>query len=274
MKRCWVIMWVSVLFIGQISAQSLERHRIAVFSPLFLDSAFDNNQNYRYATEFPKFINPGLEFYEGVQLAIDSLNKENLPLEFYIYDTRSASQSLVDQLTEAVNNKVELIIAHITGRELFQFAKVAKDSQIPVLNVNLPNDGGISNNPYFILLNTTLRSHCEEMYRYLQKNHPTDRMVFYTRKGQMEDMIKNYFTEFAKNTPALPVDIRFVELPVNFTQQQLIAPLDSNRKTVTIVGSLDTTYSHSILNKMGTVAKSYKPLVIGMPTWDNEDFSR
>ncbi len=267
-------MWVSVLFIGQLNAQSLERHRIAVFSPLFLDSAFDNNQNYRYATEFPKFINPGLEFYEGVQLAIDSLNKENLPLEFYIYDTRSASQSLVDQLTEAVNNKVELIIAHITGRELFQFAKVAKDSQIPVLNVNLPNDGGISNNPYFILLNTTLRSHCEEMYRYLQKNHPTDRMVFYTRKGQMEDMIKNYFTEFAKNTPALPVDIRFVELPINFTQQQLIAPLDSNRKTVTIVGSLDTTYSHSILNKMGIVAKSYKPLVIGMPTWDNEDFSR
>lgn len=274
MKRCWVILWVSVLFMGQVSAQSLERHRIAVFSPLFLDSAFDINQNYRYASEFPKFINPGLEFYEGVQLAIDSLNKENLPLEFYIYDTRSATQSLLDQLTEAVNNKVELIIAHITGRELFQFAKVAKDSQIPVLNVNLPNDGGISNNPYFILLNTTLRSHCEEMYRYLQKNHPTDRMVFYTRKGQMEDMIKNYFTEFGKSTPALPVDIRFVDLPVNFTQQQLIAPLDSNRKTVTIVGSLDTSFSHSILNKMGSVAKSYKPLVIGMPTWDNEDFSR
>lgn len=255
-------------------AQTQEKRKVAVFSPLYLDSAFDGNNNYRYASEFPKFIGPGLEFYEGVQLAIDSLNKQKAPLEFYIYDTRSATQSLTDQLNEAVNNKVELIIAHITGRELFQFAKVAREHQIPLVNINLPNDGGLSNNPYFIILNTTLRTHCEDLYRYLQKNHPTDKMVFYTRKGQLEDMIRGYFTDYGKNTPGLPVDIRFVDLPANFTSQQILAPLDSNRKTVTIVGSLDTSFSHSILGKLGAVAKSYKPLVIGMPTWDNEDFSR
>ena len=50
---------------------------------------------YRYAKNvFPKFINPGLEFYEGAQLALDSLNKENAPLEVFIYDTRSAKETL------------------------------------------------------------------------------------------------------------------------------------------------------------------------------------
>src|SRR5918911_1150193 len=52
--------------------------KIAIFAPLYLDSAFDASHEYRYGKNvFPKFINSGLEFYEGVQLALDSLAKEN-----------------------------------------------------------------------------------------------------------------------------------------------------------------------------------------------------
>ncbi|HEY8971191.1 MAG TPA: hypothetical protein VIM64_18935, partial [Puia sp.] len=54
---------------------STGRHKLAIFLPLYLDSAFDASNNYRYDKSFPKFINPGLEFYEGVQLALDSLQK-------------------------------------------------------------------------------------------------------------------------------------------------------------------------------------------------------
>src|SRR6266487_3242265 len=66
--------------------------RIAILAPLYLDSAFDANNNYRYGSVFPKFINPGLEFYEGVQLAFDSLNKENHRIEVFVFDTRSSDK--------------------------------------------------------------------------------------------------------------------------------------------------------------------------------------
>src|SRR5258706_14358476 len=90
------------------------KHKIAIFAPLYLDSAFDYNDEYRYAKNvFPKFINPGLEFYEGVQLALDSLNKEKTPLEVFVYDTRSAATSLNQQLEQAAIDSVELIIAHL-----------------------------------------------------------------------------------------------------------------------------------------------------------------
>ena len=52
------------------------KQKIAVFVPLYLDSAFDATNGYRYEKNFPKFLNPGLEFYEGIQFALDSLNKE------------------------------------------------------------------------------------------------------------------------------------------------------------------------------------------------------
>ncbi|MBL0070065.1 MAG: hypothetical protein IPP39_16795 [Chitinophagaceae bacterium] len=100
------------------------KHKIAIFAPLYLDSAFDNNDEYRYARNvFPKFINPGLEFYEGAQLALDSLNKENAPLEVFIYDTRSSKETLTDQLSNSELNGVELIIAHCSSAELKAFAE-------------------------------------------------------------------------------------------------------------------------------------------------------
>jgi hypothetical protein len=90
MKKRYLFLF---LVVGFLQFQDLLRknvkHKIAIFSPLYLDSAFDDLNNYRYEKQFPKFINPGLEFYEGVQLALDSLAKEGTPLEVFIYDTRS-----------------------------------------------------------------------------------------------------------------------------------------------------------------------------------------
>ena len=75
-------------------AQNSSRQKIAVFVPLYLDSAFDATNGYRYDKNFPKFINPGLELYEGIQLALDSLNKENTQLEVFVFDTRSTKTLL------------------------------------------------------------------------------------------------------------------------------------------------------------------------------------
>src|ERR1700744_1708077 len=76
------------------------RHQVAVFLPLYLDSAFDAGGNYRYDKNFPKFINPGLEFYEGAQMALDTLAKEQVKLDVHIYDTRSAKQTLQQMLDD------------------------------------------------------------------------------------------------------------------------------------------------------------------------------
>src|SRR5436309_8681870 len=88
------------------SFAQIPKQKIAIFSPLYLDSAFDAGNNYRHGMNFPKYINPGLEFYEGAQLALDSMTKENLPLEVYVFDTRSALKTLQQQLAEAEADSV------------------------------------------------------------------------------------------------------------------------------------------------------------------------
>ena len=249
------------------SSTTLPKQKIAVFAPLYLDSAFDAQHNYRYDKSFPKFINPGLEFYEGVQLALDSLNKEGLPLEVFIYDTKSAGKSIMEQLQQM--DSVQLIIAYCSPQENFLFAEEARNRQIPYVNANLPNNGGITNNPYFLLLNSTLKTHVEEDYRFLQKNYPLHPIVLFRKKGAMEDLIREYFTEAGKNTASVPLKIKVVELPADFNIKQVVNHLDSNQHFVCISGTLDDSFNRQLALYLASIHKIYKTTLLGMPTLEN-----
>jgi len=251
-----------------ILAQSA-KHKIAIFSPLYLDSAFDDLNNYRYEKQFPKFINPGLEFYEGVQLALDSLAKEGTQLEVFIYDTRSEKESLTQQLTKLDTSEIELILAYANPQESWNIANAAKAKKIPYININLPNDAGITDNPYFVMLNSTLQTHIGLLYKYLQKNYALAPIVMFRKKGQMEDMVKSLFDDAGKNTLSVPLKIKYVDLVDSFMVDQLAAKLDSNVHSVCIAGSLDENFGRRLSQQLAAIDKSYPLTLIGMPTFDN-----
>jgi hypothetical protein len=256
-------------------AQNASKQKIAVFVPLYLDSAFDATNNYRYDKNFPKFINPGLEFYEGVQFAIDTLNKENAQLEVFVYDTRSVQRNLLEQINE-IDSTVGLIIAHANAQENWVLAGEAMLRKIPYINVNLPNDGGIVNNPYFVMLNPSLRTHVESMYRYLQKYYAVGTTTVLRKKGQMEDLIKSYLEDYSKSTTTVPLRLKWVELTDSFTLKQLLPLLDSNRQNTFVAASLDDNFNRRLITQLALAGRSYKTSIIGMPTMDNLDkeFSR
>lgn len=256
--------------------QDVPKHKIAIFAPLYLDSAFDYNDEYRYAKNtFPKFINPGLEFYEGAQLALDSLNKEKAPLEVFIYDTKSSKESLTQQLNGAEMEGVEFIIAHCSSSEIKIFAEAGLRKNIPVINVNLPNDGGITANPFFVVMNPTLRTQCEGIYKHTQKYYSLNPIVIFRRKGQLEDRIKSYFDDFGKSTMAIPLQLKYVELTDSFTINQLKPYLDTTTQTLCIAGSLDENFGKRLIQQLTALKKQkYLSNVMGMPTWDGINFNK
>jgi len=262
----YILSIVSCLLSISLNAQN-GKQRIAIFAPLYLDSAFDATNTYRYDKNFPKFINPGLEFYEGVQFAIDSLNKENIPLEVFIFDTRSTKQLVQEQLNGV--DSLALIIGHATVQENWVLADEAKIRNIPYINVNLPNNGGITNNPYFVMLNPSLKTHVESVYRYLQKYYATNTITVVRKKGQMEDLIKTYIADFAQSTVSVPLKLKYVDLPDSFTVKQLL--LDSNRQNVFFAASLDDDFNRRLIRQIVIAGKQYKTTIVGMPTLDNLD---
>jgi len=279
MGRLKLALLISLLFLYPFTItfaqNNSSKQKIAVFVPLYLDSAFDATNTYRYDKNFPKFINPGLEFYEGVQFAIDSLNKENAQLEVFVYDTRSVQRNLLEQINE-IDSTVGLIIAHANAQENWVLAGEAMLRKIPYINVNLPNDGGIVNNPYFVMLNPSLRTHVESMYRYLQKYYSVGTTTVLRKKGQMEDLIKSYLEDYSKSTTTVPLRLKWVELTDSFTIKQLLHLLDSNRQNTFVAASLDDNFNRRLITQLALAGRSYKTSIIGMPTMDNLDkeFSR
>ena len=277
MKRTFLFALILSISFLHVSAQhSGPRHRIGIFAPLFLDSAFDNNNEYRYTkTTFPKFAGPGLDFIEGARLAMDSLSKEQVPLEVFIYDTRSSKESLAQQLAKTTTDSLEIILAYCSSNDLKQFADAGQRYNVPVINVNLPNDGGVTNNPFFVVLNSTLKTQIEGIYKFLQKYYALQTFIVFRKKGVLEDRIRGYLDDYTKSNPGVPLKLKYVELTDSFSIGQLQAQLDSNKQTVCIAGTLDENFGKRLVSQLSILKKSYPVTVVGMPTWDGiRDFTK
>jgi hypothetical protein len=196
-------------------------------------------------------------------------------LEVHIYDTRSSSQSVAQILESPDFQQTELIIGQVNATELHQLADVAAHKNIPFINVNFPNDGGISNNPDFVILNSTLKTHCESIYKFIQRNYPTSNLIFFRKAGAQEDRLKNYFVDIGKSTASIPLKLSYVMLTEPLDASQLVPYLDSSRKNICIVGTLDENFAKNICAQLASVNKTYPSKIFGMPTWDAiSDFSQ
>ncbi len=247
------------------------KHRISVLSPIYIDSAFKNNTYKIWGNYLPKIMLPGLEFYNGVSMAIDSLKNDGTSNLFVdIYDYRSKNNSITDIIEDSANKLSEskVIIASFSNRsDIKILADYAKKQQIPLISATYPNDGGISNNPYFFLLNPTLRTHCKAIYQHLQKRSNSSNLVYLSRKGNFEDMVKGLFTEFDAYYTQTALGIKSIDLTDSFSINQLSNKLDSTRENIIFCGSINETFALSIIENLAML-KKYKTTVIGMPTWD------
>jgi hypothetical protein len=251
-----------------------QTHYIAVFVPLYLDSVFDASNNYRYNETFPKFINPGLEFYEGAQLAMDTLKYEGAHLDVHIYDTHSKQNSISQILQSADFQNTELIIGYVNANESGLLANTALQKHIPFINVNLPNNSGVTGNPNMVVLSSTLKTHCESIYRFLQKNYATTPITYFYNKSAMSNDLKSYFADVEKNTASVPLHMKYVLVTEPVNQNQLLNYMDSTLQNVFVVGSLSESFSKNLCTELASLDKTYSMTIIGMPTWDNIDFTQ
>jgi len=261
------------LWVGILYAQDVKKHKIAIFTPLYLDSAFDASGNFIYEKTGARFVNAGLDFYYGAQLALDSLQKRGAPLEVFFCDSRG-KQSLQYQLAKPEMTDIEMVIAQSNASETKLLAETAVRKKIPFISATFPNDAGMEDNPYFVILNTTLKAHTESIYRFLQKYHSLDKIVVFRKPGTQEDLLKSYFTDITSSTVSSPLNIKFVDLKADYVPQTLAVHLDSTKRTVVIAGSLDEAFATKLTQTLSFLNNKYPVRVIGMPTWENFSFNK
>jgi hypothetical protein len=261
--------WYSKAF-----SQQPEPQKIAILAPLYLDTAF-NNYDYQLGNKnIPQYIIAGLDFYNGVMLAVDALQKEHANIEVWVYDTKKKGTDINAILKGMSFQNFSLILASLNNTDE---QKAVSDFSfyynIPVVSATYPNDANVTDNPFFVLLNSTLKTHVDGIFKYVQQNYTSNKPVFITRNEPLESRI---LTDFKANNPNL-FNQKYKTITLNNDEVSIdnLAPyIDINRTNVLVCGSLNTTLASNIAKTL-CENPQYKTILIGMPNWDGiRDFNK
>ena len=242
---------------------SFKTYRVGFFAPVFLDSVFTGTY-YRYGKNFPKFSFPGLEFFQGAQVALDSMLVYRANIEARFYDTRSVH--FESPLNGTAFDSLDLLIASVREPDFSVLAAFAKKKNIPFISATYPNDGGITDNPFLVIMNSTLRAHCEAIYSYILQAHSMDNIILATTAGSQEEKVAAYLKE--SNQPDGNTLLKYTTVKFENDFNIIKSSLDSTRNNVIIGGSLDEIFANEIARSCASLAKTYKIKLIGMPNWD------
>jgi len=201
-------------------------------------------------------------------MAADSLKQEGIKARIEIIDSRKTS---VQQQVFGENNyhKPDLVIGVVqSGGELKTLSDLAIKKKVPFLSATYPNDGGVRDNPNLMIINSTLKTHCFALFKYLQSNRRSNNIVLITRPGGVDDRIKNYLKEAEKTLGGDKLKWSMASLPDSFDNEQLAVYLDSNKTNTVIGASLDNMFSLRIIATLSSLREQYNCSVFGMPTWD------
>jgi ABC-type branched-subunit amino acid transport system substrate-binding protein len=271
MKRILqILLLVFIAFAGStdVNGQTKE-HQVALLLPLYLDSAYDAADAYRYGKGFPKQSIPALEFYIGAQYALDSLQKEGKKLKVHVIDYKAAAHQPSALSALPLFDSIDLILAPASGSDYLQIATLAQQKNIPFVSATYPNDGGIRNNPNVLIANAKLNTHLQATYNYVLRNHGTSKIFYVRRKNANDDRVAEVFTNLNASSNGPVMKMETVVLNDVMTTADLKAKLDTLRENVILAGSLDENFGRNLLMAASTLPKNIKLTIVGMPTWES-----
>ncbi len=249
------------------SVKNFPTYRVGIFAPMFLDSVFANG-NFKYKDGIPKFIMPAVDFVQGALTAFDSMKVGRENVKAFVYDTRSYKQNIPTLIKNKKLDSLDLIIGSVRDADYKQLAEFALQNHTPFISVTYPNDGGITGNPFTVILNSTLKAHCEAIYSYLLQNHGTDLIYLCRQKGSQEDKVAGYFKQLNEQDGKALLNIQTLNTDSVFTTAALQPKLDSNRQCIIIGASLDENFAKNLAGACYNLYPSYPITLIGMPNWD------
>ena len=266
-QKILILLFLTGLFAKAFAADTTQAPvRIAVMLPLYLDSAFTGDSYNLSNTKIPQYFLSGLEFYNGVMMAVDSLQKENANVEVWIYDTHKQGTSTEQLTAEMQPLNFSLIIAAISSlAEQKVISDFSAKNSIPVISATYPTDAYLNYNPFFIMLNPTWKTHVDAICSYLSKYYKNQKIIYFTKSGALENRIAG---EFKTADSSHNLKLSNIILSDNFSDEDVLKHLDSTKQNVVLCGSLNENFGRALIKSINNNGDNYHTIIIGMPTWN------
>lgn len=249
-----------------VAAQEKQREiRIGLFSSLYLDQYFNWSGELLNPREFPKKTLPGVEFYEGVSLAVDSLNARGIAARLKVFDVQSLHGNISQAFENGVFDGLDLIIAQLGANEFVQLAVIAQEMNIPLVNATYPNTKGITASPLVYIANPTINTHLSTIQKKLTYSWRKANIIWISKVNEPEKRLENLFKTINSNQGYNSVSYKTVILKDGFLLEDLTKQMDSTKPNVIILGSLEDPFCIKVAKTVTTLLAKNQIHLIGMP---------
>lgn len=234
-----------------------DRYRVDVLVPLYLDELVKDGKP-TFKGKVPEKATTGLEFYEGIKLAADTLGIFGYNIDVYVHDigTKDPESFIAGKKLESA----DMLIGLVNYKDIRPLADYASKKHVNFISALSPADADVTGNPYFILMQPTFETHCERLKEALDKKYPRVKpVVLYRNSVKMDETAYRNFEDVKAEHKILVNEMPAVE--------QLSTVLDSNETNVILMPILDVSYSEKLLYQLNEWFPGYKIEVYGMPSW-------
>ncbi len=211
-----------------------------------------------------------IEFYEGLLLAVDSLKKNNMDINLFVYDSGADTNKVKKILDDLEIVHPDLILGPFLPDNIALMNKFSTEKKIPFVPPLMKDDSSLIHNQNLFQVLPPYYSELEIWSEYLSKYHRQNILFIYKHKNfkQTEtDQFKNILLRSFKNLPDFDT-LLFTEIRINDSlKYNLGRHLSNSLENIVIVASSYEPEVSDVLTKLYFVHKSYKIKVFGMPGW-------
>lgn len=252
-----------------VAQEKKSKVEVGLFSSLYLDQNFNNENQLINPRDFPKQALSALEFYEGAALAIDSLNAVGKSVSLKLYDVQSFQGNISKAFENGEFDKLDLIIAQVGGNEFFQLAIIAREMNIPIINATYPNTRGITASPDLYIVNPRINVHLEVIHQKIGRNWKTANIVWFTKEKTTEKQLENIFGTLNRQQGTNGFRYKTVYLKEDFSISDVSKNFDSTKANVWVFGSFDEAFAAKFVSVANNMLHKDKLHLIGMPNWES-----
>ncbi len=246
-----------------------EVHYITLMLP-FLSQQFSHTDN-----TIPKGSERALQYYAGAKLALEDLQKDSVKLDLTILDTKYAEQEVNHLLSfEPAVQQADMLIGSYRSANARLLAAYALKNEKPFVSPFSGSSTISRDNPYYVQVNPTFRTHCDAITRFVLQRYSADQVVLVVPNKPKEIERLAVFQELRLQYLPKGDTTRFKELIItdeslDLKETRLTDHLLADRPTIFILPSWSNeTFIYAFLRKLKVASQGFSEvMVFGMPQW-------
>lgn len=204
----------------------------------------------------------GIDFFQGVKFALDSLRKSGMFSRLYVFDTKNDTAIAHSLVRNGKLNEMDLIIGPLFSSLYAIIAKFGKEKQIPVISPFVQSESIIRNNSYAIKVSPDNEAISRTMATYIQKKFKQSKIILASSNLEKDISLTEDFKKALSD-----FDVNYNYLVYN-SFAELSQKIEDQKSTLIIFNSTAQAQVYDIIAKLNGL-KNKDITLFGLAEWNN-----